>query len=148
MPLRPKINLAANSNLKEAAILNGKEITVFENLMISDKSGKVSKPKQFSSVEIKDAFLKQVGSAIEQCSGGLSRDPDFHAVYMLDMQDLAPAIEESLPFLAPPANQAEQEICAHVLAGIAGGSNNIRATVTKNFPKTRAWLINKLRLQN
>jgi len=140
--------LAANSNLKEAAILNGKEITVFENLMVPDKSNKASKAKPFSSTEIKDAFLKKVGSAIEQCSGGLSRDPDFHAAYMLDKRDLAPAIEESLPFLAPPANQAEQEVCAYIIAGIAGGSDTATTCVSKNFPKTRTWLINKLRLQS
>ncbi len=146
--------LEANSKLQEPAILNGKEITVFENLMIAGKSaatnktGSVSTARAFSPVEIKEAFLKQVGNAIEQNSGGLARDPDFHAAFMLDGRNLPANIEETLPFLAPPANQAEQEVCAYLLDGIAGGSSKTVTTVSQNFPKTKAWLINKLRLQN
>lgn len=146
--------LAANSNLQEAAILNGKEITVFENLMVSGKGEKGGKggtgttAKPFSPAEIKEAFLKQVGNAIELCSGGLARDPDFHAAYKLDMRDLPPATEETMPFLAPPANLAEQEVCAYIIDGIAGGSSQLATTVSQNFPRTKAWLINKLRLQN
>ena len=134
--------LEANSKLHEAAILNGKEITVFENLMIAGKA------KAFSPGEIKEAFLKQIGNAIEQSSGGLARDPDFHAVFMLDSRNLPANIEETLPFLAPPANQAEQEVCAYLLDSIAGGSSKAVTTVSQNFPKTKAWLINKLRLQS
>ena len=134
--------LEANSKLHEAAILNGKEITVFENLMIAGKA------KAFSPGEIKEAFLKQIGNAIEQSSGGLARDPDFHAAFMLDSRNLPANIEETLPFLAPPANQAEQEVCAYLLDSIAGGSSKVVTTVSQNFPKTKAWLINKLRLQS
>jgi tetratricopeptide (TPR) repeat protein len=140
--------LAANSKLQEAAILNGKEITVFENLMVPGKGTKGSTAKPFPPAEIKEAFLKQVGNAIEQCSGGLARDPDFHAAYKLDMRDLPPDAEETMPFLAPPANLAEQEVCAYIIDGIAGGSSQLATAVSKNFPKTKAWLINKLRLQN
>ncbi|MBP9093569.1 hypothetical protein KBI23_21295 [bacterium] len=140
--------LAANSKLQEAAILNGKEITVFENLMVPGKGTKGSTAKPFPPAEIKEAFLKQVGNAIEQCSGGLARDPDFHAAYKLDMRDMPPATEETMPFLAPPANHAEQEVCAYIIDSIAGGSSQLATTVSQNFPKTKAWLINKLRLQN
>ncbi len=145
--------LDANSKVQEAAILNGKEITVFENLMVTSKvgrgkSGNGVTAKPFSPAEIKEAFLKQVGHAIEQCSGGLSRDQDFHVAYKIDMRNMPPAVEESMPFLAPPANFAEQEVCAYIIDGIAGGSSHLTSIVSQNFPKTKAWLINKLRLQN
>ncbi len=137
--------LQANSKFQGAAVFSDKEITVFERLM---KSQAPSSSKAFSPAEIKDAFLKQIGVAIEQSSGGLSRDPDFHAAYMFDSRNLPTDLDETLPFLAPPANQAEQEVCAYVLAGIAGGSDKNTITVAQNFPKTKAWLINKLRLQS
>lgn len=140
--------LEANSKRQEAAILNGKEITVFENLMIAGKNTTTSTAKAFSPAEIKEAFLKQVGNAIEQSSGGLARDPDFHAVFMLDSRNLPANIEETLPFLTPPANQAEQEVCAYLIDSIAGGSSKTVTTASQNFPKSKAWLINKLRLQN
>jgi hypothetical protein len=140
--------LEANSKLQEAAILNGKEITVFENLKIAGKSTPAYKSRAFSPGEIEEAFLKQIGNAIEQSSGGLAHDPDFHTAFMLDSRNLPANIEETLPFLAPPANQAEQEVCAYLIDSIAGGSSKAVTTASQNFPKTKAWLINKLRLQN
>ena len=71
-----------------------------------------------------------------------------HVAYKIDMRNVPPAVEESMPFLAPPANLAEQEVCAYIIDGIAGGSSQLATAVSKNFPKTKAWLINKLRLQN
>ncbi len=125
-----------------AAILSGKTICVFEKLV----AGKSVKP--FSPVEIREAFLMQVGQVVSDCSGGLSRDPDFHNAYMIDSRELPDGIENTLPFLAPPANNAAKEMCAALIAGLSGGNSKVTDCATKNFPKTRAWIINKLRLQN
>ncbi len=125
-----------------AAILSGKNICVFEKA-IAGKS-----VKAFSQIDLREAFLKQAGQAVSDCYGGLSRDPDFHNAYRTDTRDLPEAIESTLPFLTPPANDAEKEVCTALIAELCGGNNKVTECVSKNFPKTRAWIINKLRLQN
>lgn len=130
------------NNISGAAILSGKTICVFEKSMVGKSI------KAFSQTDIREAFLMQAGQAVSECHGGLSRDPDFHNAYKTDSQVLPDGLESTLPFLTPPANNAEREVCTIIIAGLSGGNSKVIESVTKNFPKTRAWIINKLRLQS
>jgi hypothetical protein len=131
-----------NAKIKgQAAGLVDKNICVFE------RSAPGAKTK-FKASDLKDAFLREVGAALNTGSGGIYTDPDFHNAYQLDMRDMADGVEETMPFLAPPANRAEELVCNNIFSELAGSKAKMPLTVAKYFPKTRAWIINKFRLQS
>jgi hypothetical protein len=43
-----------------------------------------------------------------------------------------------MPFLAPPANLAEQEVCAYIIDGIAGGSSQLDYYCVTKLPQNQS----------
>lgn len=121
--------------------------TVEKNIFVFERPAPGAKNK-FASADLKEAFLREVGAALNTGSGGIYQDPDFHNAYQLDTRDLADGVDAVIPFLVPPANRGEELVCNNLFAELAGSKAKIPQAVAKNFPKTRAWIINKFRLQS
>ncbi len=116
----------------------GRDIHVYERAQVRGTTDlKDIRPAH----EIKDTSLHEIGHAVDDCLGSISKDPSFAAMLKLDVNDMPDDVRSQLNYYIDPG-----EACAETVAGLIGKNDNDAQMVSQSMPRVKRFVKAKLKL--
>jgi len=116
----------------------GRDIHVYERAQVR---GTTELKEIRSAHEIKVTSMHEIGHAVDDCLGPLSKDSNFAAMLKLDVNDMPDDVRNQLNYYMDPG-----EACAETIAGLIGKNDNDAQSVSQYMPRVKRLVKAKLKL--
>lgn len=116
----------------------GRDIHVYEREQVR---GTTDLKEVRPTGEIKDTSMHEIGHAVDDCLGSLSKDPTFAGMLKLDIGDMPDDVRSQINYYLDPG-----EACAETVAGLIGKNDNHAQMVSQYMPRVKRLVKAKLKL--
>lgn len=131
----PTLNLAENRGR-----IYGKEMNMYERAKVrgSKSLGPARSPRLMKHTVFNQSFQ------IVDDMWTISKDPKLRHEYFLDKKNVPFSAQSKLATFLKDDDWGPRETCAELVAGMLGGGDENTADLYRYFPRTRAWLKQRL----
>lgn len=85
--------------------------------------------------------MHEIGHAVDDCSGPMSKDPTFAGMLKLDVGDMPDDVRSQLNYYLDPG-----EACAETVAGLIGKNDSHAQMVSQYMPRVKRLVKARLKL--